>query len=456
MTPSLLDRARSGVPGVSWPPLVEGAAATVLALARQLEASQWYEPADLRALQVRQLGELMPWLAAHSPAFARRIDAAGLAAEDLAAPAGLAALPPVERRWFQTEPDIYSDAVPPQHEPCGMTLTSGSTGEVLRVRRTRAGQLVWLAMVLREHVWNRTDVSLPLATVRATNAAVARHDSWGPPVSLLFESGPALQLPINLSGDELFDRLAEFEAGNLVIYPNALGVLLDAAERRGARLASLRAIRTVGELVTPYLRERTQAVLGLTIADAYTCQEAGYLALQCPDSGLLHVMAESHLVEVLRPDGAPCEPGELGRVVITDMHNFATPVVRYALGDHAEVAPPCPCGRGLPTLARIVGRSRNLVLLPDGTRRWPSLGGFGRGGFLHSVPILQYQCVQTHAERIEVRLVTARALTTEEEQLVAARMVTALGYSFQLEFRYFEERLPLPLSGKFEDFICEV
>lgn len=456
MTPSLLDSVRSGVEGLDWPPLVEGPAATVLALARQLEASQWLDAEAVEHRQFAQLDTLTPWLAAHSAAFARRLDAAGLAPDALGSRGGLAVLPPVERRWFQSEPDIACDAVPPQHEPLGATVTSGSTGEVLRVRRTRPNQLVWLAMVLREHVWCGTEVSLPLATVRATNAGVAHYPNWGPPLSLLFETGPALQLPINLGGDEFLDRLTEFGVGNLVIYPNALGVLLDAAERRGERLASLRAIRTVGEVVTPALRERTRAVLGMEIADAYTCNEAGYLALQCPDSGLHHVMGESHIVEVLRPDGTPCEPGEIGRVAVTDLHNFATPVIRYLLGDHAEVGPPCPCGRGLPTLARIVGRSRNLLLAPDGGRRWPSLGGFGRTGFLHSVPILQYQCIQTHAERIEVRLVTARPLAADEERLVADRMLAALGHPFRLEFRYFDDRLPLPPSGKFEDFICLV
>lgn len=455
MTGSLLDEVLGALEGIGWPPLVEGPAATVLSLARHLETSQWLDAETHRARQLAQLGPLSPWLAAHSPAFARRLRDAGLDAGALSSPEGFAALPPVERRWFQTQPDVPCNAVPQGHQPLGTTVTSGSTGEVLRVHRTRVNHIVWLAMVLREHVWCKTDVSLPLASVRATNTAILPHPNWGPPLSLFFETGPALQLPINLSGDDLFDRLAEFGVGNLVIYPNALGVLLGAAERRGERLGGLRSIRTVGEVVTPSLRERARAALGVGIADAYTCQEAGYLALQCPESGLHHLMAESHIVEVLRPDGTACEPGETGRVAVTDLHNFATPVVRYMLGDHAEVGEPCPCGRGLSTLSRIVGRSRNLVLLPDGTRRWPSLGGFGREGFLHSVPILQYQCIQTNADRIEVRLVTARPLTPEEERLVSDRMQAALGYAFRLDFRYFEDRLPSP-SGKFEDFICLV
>lgn len=456
MTVSLLDSARSTLGGIDWPPLVEGPGATVLALARQLEASQWLDAVAHRTRQLAQLGRTASWLAAHSPAFARRLHAAGLDPHALAEPTGLAALPPVERRWFQTESDIASDAVPAGHAPLGETVTSGSTGEFLRVRRTRANQLVWLAMVLRDHAWRRTDFSVPLATVRATNAAVSHHADWGAPASLLFETGPAMKLPIDLPGDKMLDRLREFGTGNLVIYPNALGVLLGSVEARGQGIETLRAIRTVGEVTTHELRKRTHATFGIEIADAYTSQEVGYLALQCPDSGLYHTMSEAMIVEVLRPDGSACEEGETGIVAVTDLHNHATPIVRYMLGDMAEVGGPCPCGRGLPTLRRIVGRSRNLLRLPDGTRVWPSLGGFGPEGFLHKVPILQYQCVQTEIERIEVRLFTARPLTPAEEQLVADRMGRALGHPFRLDFRYFDQRLPLPASGKFEDFVCLV
>lgn len=456
MMDSRLDGVRGTFPGIEWPPLVEGPGATVLALARHLEASQWFEVDTLKARQLGQLALLTPWLAAHSPAFARRLEAAGLTPEDLAAGEGFSALPPVDRRWFSDHKDVDCDAVPPAHEPVGTNVTSGSTGEVIKVRRTKACQLLWLAMVMRDHAWRNTDFNVPLTSVRATNQGTHAYPQWGPPVSWLFQTGPALTLPINLPGQELFDRLAEFGTGNLVIYPNALGTLLDAAAARGEGLPALRAIRTVGERVSDDLRLRTRETLGIALADAYTCQEAGYIALQCPQTGLYHSMAEGLIVEVLADDGTPCAEGETGRVVITDLHNHATPVVRYALGDMAEAGGACSCGRGLPTLRRIVGRSRGLILLPDGNRVWPTLGGFGPEGYLKVLPILQFQLRQTEPDLLEVRLVTERPLSAAEEGLIQERTRRSLGHPFRLEFRYFEGRLPLPASGKFEDFICFV
>jgi len=317
---SLLDSARGTLAGATWPPIVEGPPATLLALARHLEASQWLDAEALARRQFAQLGDLLPWLARHSPAFARRLGQAALDPRDCATAEGFAALPPVERRWFQQEEGVFCDAVPPGHEPIGQNTTSGSTGEFLRIRRTRVNQLLWLAIVLRDHSWWRTDFSVPLLTARAPGRGAVDYPDGGPPAAVCFATGPARAITISIPGEQILEHLEELGTGNLVIYPNALRTLIDAVEQRGSRPETLRAVRTIGEIVDQDLRDRAKAALGLDIIDAYTCQEAGYVALQCPESGLYHLMADALIIEVLRPDGSACSDGETGKVVITDLH----------------------------------------------------------------------------------------------------------------------------------------
>jgi phenylacetate-CoA ligase len=128
-------------------------------------------------------------------------------------------------------------------------------------------------------------------------------------------------------------------------------------------------------------------------------------------------------------------------------------MIRYANGDYAEPGPVCSCGRGLPTLRRIHGRERNLVRFPDGTRVWPTIGD---ENFSVVAPITQYQIVQESLESIEMRLVTERALSKAEEDLIREKLRSALRYPFAIRFSYFEGRLPLGPSGKFEEFMCKV
>jgi phenylacetate-CoA ligase len=179
----------------------------------------------------------------------------------------------------------------------------------------------------------------------------------------------------------------------------------------------------------------------------------GTIALQCPVSGLLHVQAESLIVEVLDAAGRACKEGEIGRVVATDLHNFATPLIRYELGDYAEVGPACPCGRGLPTLKRVLGRARNMVVLPDGTRHWPLVGFHS---FREVGQILQFQLIQHDLERIEMRLVTDGKLAASSEQRLAEIVQNALGHPFRIELCYVEGELERSPGGKFEEFISRV
>lgn len=206
----------------------------------------------------------------------------------------------------------------------------------------------------------------------------------------------------------------------------------------------------MGETVTPALRLSCAEVLGVPLVDHYSSQEVGYVALQCPESGQYHVMAENVLVEVLDDAGRPCAPGEVGRVVVSSLHNLATPMLRYELRDYAEQGAPCPCGRGLPTLARILGRSRNLLRLPDGTRRWPVVGFYH---YRDVAPVTQYQLIQHSVEEIEVRLVVERPLRGAEEAALTGIIHKSLGHPFRLRFSYFEGEIPRGPSGKFEEFL---
>ena len=128
-------------------------------------------------------------------------------------------------------------------------------------------------------------------------------------------------------------------------------------------------------------------------------------------------MAETVIVEVIGADGSPCREGEIGKVVVTDLHNFASPMIRYVLGDFAEMGGRCACGRGLPTLRRILGRERNLIVKADGTRHWP-LVGFHQ--FDEVARIRQYQFVQHSLQAIEFKVVSDAELTTWRDRRLAA------------------------------------
>jgi phenylacetate-CoA ligase len=189
------------------------------------------------------------------------------------------------------------------------------------------------------------------------------------------------------------------------------------------------------------------------MVDMYSSQETGYLALQCPDHPHYHVQSESVLLEVVDDQGRPCAPGEVGRVLVTCLNNFATPLIRYEIGDYAEVGEPCPCGRGLPVLKRIMGRYRNLLTLPDGSRRWPRLGYESK--LQDIAPIELMQMVQRNLDEIDVRLVVPRPLSATEQESLTGFIQKNLGHPFRLRFEYVDS-IRNPANGKIEQFISQV
>ena len=137
--------------------------------------------------------------------------------------------------------------------------------------------------------------------------------------------------------------------------------------------------------------------------------------------------------------------------MITSLRNFATPLIRYVIRDRAIRGGPCPCGRSLPTLRRIMGRERNMARRPDGSCAYPPLGV---GSFWQHGPVAQFQFIQHAVDDIEVRLAVTRPATIDEEQALAAAIRTMLGHPFPLRFSYFDQALPPAPGGKHEEFVC--
>jgi len=423
-------------------------------LLRQLELSQWWPRETIDAAQRHQLRALARAHVRATPHFAERLGGAGLTPDDLAAPGGLAALPPLTRRDLQElGDDLFAADVPPGHTPVGVLTSSGSTGEPVRVRRTHVNDLMWSALTLRDHLWRDLDFRGRAMSSRFSIDEVVELPNWGHPFDLCFVTGPSRTVPFMVPIEELGRHVAEFSPHVLQTYASVLDPLARHLSELGTAPPTLRYAHTIGETLSSDVRDIARQLLGIEVWDSYTCEEVGNIALQCPESASYHVMAESVIVEILDDHDRPCSPGERGRVVVTDLLNLATPMIRYELGDLAEQGGACPCGRGLPTITRILGRHRNLVRLPDGTRHWPILGV---PRFREFAPVRQFRLIQRTVEEIDVEMVVDEPVTAAAEAALTRVIQHALGHPFRLRFTWLDQPIPRSPNGKFEEFRCDV
>ena len=225
------------------------------------------------------------------------------------------------------------------------------------------------------------------------------------------------------------------------------------ARERAITVPSLRELSCFGEMLPGDLRALAQLVWRLPLSNVYSSEEFGNIALQCPEHpGNYHVQAENLLLEVVDDDGRPCAPGEIGRVLVSTLHNFTMPLLRYAIGDYAEPGPACACGRSLPVLRRIVGRRRNMLRRPDGGCHWPS---FPYEDLKPIADFRQIRIVQHRLDEIEVILAGARPLDAAHEAAFSARLCELLRGRFVFRYTY-PASIAASAGGKFEDFVSYV
>jgi phenylacetate-CoA ligase len=448
----VLEALRSTIAGATWPAVPNAGGAAILAALFQLERSQWLTAPQLWRLQQRQLAALLQHAATTCPFYAGSVGRFLSKYSDAFTLEQFATLPLLTRREVQTRfAELSSARVPAQHGAVQKGSSSGSTGEPVSYLSTDLTGFFWQAFSLREHLWHRRDFSSKLAVVRSGEKSDSMANWFGAIGEATLLTGPCATIPMGSSIEVQADEVVRENPAYLTGYVNNLVAILKAIRAKGASLPALKQIRTLGEAVTQASREYVAEQWGVPLIDVYSAREAGYIALQCPDAEGYHVQAEGILVEILDKGGLPCRAGETGQVVVTPLHNFAFPLIRYALGDYAEVGAPCRCGRGLPVIRRILGRSRNLMKLPDGTTRWPV---FNIPKFRSIAPIRQFQFVQRSFEELELRLAVERPLTEEEQVRFGRHVLEQVGHPFRLKWTFLSE-ISLSRSGKFEDFYCD-
>ncbi len=427
-------------------------AAQVLALERQLDQTQWWPAERIRQQQARQLARLVAHARAHVPFYAGRLEDAD---HDILDARWWRALPPLTRTEVRRNADQLASRGP-AHGGVRRIFTSGSTGVPLEVRQSDAWFIMLLALKLRFYRWYGYDFRGTMVEIRALREASGVrervHPAWEWPYGALYRTGPWIELDVFAPVDEQIAALERHAPHYLLTMANNLRALARGFRRAGTRLPTLQWIRTFGERLDPDLRAECREIFGAGVIDLYGAVECGYAAIQCPRHEHYHVQSEFNVVEILDDAGRPCRPGEIGRIVVTPLQNFAMPLLRYETGDLAEPGEPCACGRGLPVLRRIVGRENDALVLPSGERRFATFASRVLGPIS---AVEQFQIVQKTTDLVIVRLVLERALTDAEQQQIRSGVSRQVGPDFAVELEVVPGIPPTP-GGKRREFVSEV
>jgi phenylacetate-coenzyme A ligase PaaK-like adenylate-forming protein len=332
---------------------------------RDLNASQFLPRDRLEQRQEALLKRALERAYRHIPYYRRLFDSAGLKPASMNYPDDLARIPFLTKTGLREHKGELVD--PDYRGRVSSKTTGGSTGQAVTVVKDRIASAYSRGVMWRNYAWWDIDVG------------DRQGRFWGIPITAKqrhkYQLVDLLSNRIRLSSfdfsdDDLLDhyhRLKRFRPRYLYGYASMIYEFAAFLDRKGLNFSVPMVIPT-SEVLYPHQRELIQRVLGCRVANEYGCGEVGPIAFECPAGGT-HLMADNLLIEVLREDGMPAQPGELGQVVLTELHSEAMPLIRYQISDSVVLSDEvCACGRGLPLIQEIVGRAYDYLVSRSGHR----------------------------------------------------------------------------------------
>ncbi len=418
---------------------------------RELEQSQWWPLEQIRELQSSRLQRLIEHAYQHVPYYRRTMDELGVAPAAIRSAHDLNMLPILTKADIRDAGEsLLADCCDPRR--LRRCATSGSTGEPLRFFSTREDRFTrGLARSLRAAQWAGVNPGDRHATLSRPRHYARRHEQ------LLYRMSRRVRRSKQVSYGHLTDddleRIARYlqheRLHSLGGSPPLLALVAAYMRRRGLSAPHMNAIICGGEQLYPHARELLREVFGCEPCSKYSSFEVFDIASECSAHQGLHIQAEDVIVEVVDAAGNVLPEGEQGRVLLTNLHNYAMPLVRYEIGDIGAMdSSTCDCGRNLPRLVGMLGRASELIVTPSGGRIFAAdldLESLGRLG------VRSYHIVQEDIDLVTVHLTWYSDIVAPDraagERLIAARLSRSMGDGIRVVIEQSDD-IPMTAAGK--------
>ena len=427
------------------------------------QAAHALSPDELRSRQRALLQRIVRRALTTVPYYRDVARERGLAPDDIRSVEDLSALPVVDKSVFRSRPldDFLADDIPRWRRL--PYTTSGSTGDPFRFVLDRNA----MPLVFASHLYYDSLYGLdPLdRSLRIMGPPSEDPPPESPPLRARlrvcatrftqqgYERLTQVRIPtVEADPDRVRAILDAFQPTYILGYTATLAAIADAFLASGYRPRHpLRAVITIAETLTPERRRSLEACFGAPIANRYGQREFKYWCAQSPPGDPSRFLVNTELVvwETLLADGTRAAPGEVGRVVLTNLHNEVMPFLRYDTGDLAAVDEPAwPDGPGFPVVTRLDGRTQEVLRTPSGrTIDATTLGHHLAVTCGHVDVIRLYQLIQTAVDRVTLRVVPPAPLDAPTLERIRADLGSLLGPGLHVDIQLVDD-IPLERSGK--------
>ena len=410
-----------------------------------LEGTQWLTADRLELLQLERLRAFLRAVGANVPYYREAFREREFSADRMRSVGDLALLPLLTKAIVRANGDALR-----AEGATGLRRysTGGSGGEPLIFQIGRDRRSHDVAAKWRATRWWNVDIGDPEIVI------------WGSPIELSAQDrlrrwrDRALRselLPaFDMSAAQLDAFVARIRAQKprmMFGYPSSLALIARHAEKAGIPMDDLgiRVAFVTSERLYDEQRRTIERVFGCKVANGYGGRDSGFIAHECPAGGM-HISAEDILVETVDQSGRPVAPGSPGEIVITHLATADFPFIRYRTGDIGILDDrACACGRGLPLIKELQGRSTDFVVAQDGT----IMHGLALIYVVRELPGIEtFRIVQESVDRTRVELVPGSGFDPTVRNRIVSGLRARLGETVDIAVDLVGSIAP-ERSGKF-------
>lgn len=234
----------------------------------------------------------------------------------------------------------------------------------------------------------------------------------------------------------------------ILAYVQSINELAKHIESKGLKVHSPKGIMTSAGTLHDDIKETIKRVFKCKIFNRYGSREVGNVACNCEKDEGMHLSIFNQYIEILNEEMEHCQEGEIGSIYVTTLTNFAMPLIRYKVGDMAMISDePCSCGRGLPTIKKVVGREVDVFKTMDGY----IVDGEYFTHLFYFKPVKKFQVIQKSLDKMVIKVVLEGELDKDEIEFACRKVMGDI----EIEWEELDE-IPPTSSGKFRFTISEV
>jgi phenylacetate-CoA ligase len=412
---------------------------TSILLFRKLRNNLSLPKADLEAIQVGKLKALISHAYENVPYYRKLFASAGIKPADIKGVEDLAKIPTTSKLKLQS---LKSEEILARNvdlDRCISDVTSGSTGIPLRVYFTPEDYMHRSLIFIRTFMETGYRLTHRQAIVCDTRF-LSNKEYWFQRLGIFRKK----YVPVQLDMEKQLAILKSFKPNYIHGYPLSLAEIAYEMLNKGIKDITPRMVCTGAELVSKKTREIINKVFKVDMVDTYATIESGLIAWECFARKGYHLNIDSTVMEVLKDDRAAL-PGESGRVVITNLHSFAMPIIRYELRDVCILSEDtCTCGIALPLMRIIEGRTDDMIRTPQGRIISPN----SITNVMEAVNgVRQFKIVQEQENTLLVQIVKARDFSDDAPETARKLLRELIGEDMEIMIQ-FVSSIPKDKTGK--------